>query len=203
MRKANEIRRDELQSMYQNLWGHWCPIHQCDMTYFLEGSSRWRWRCLSCQSAAAHKNRAERRKDPAFRKAEKARYRKWLAKRIAENPDAAAKYRAIRKRWQYKRRERLAASPLSTEDLLLFDQTYSYCLRCGSTDDLTIDHIVPLAKGGGSEFLNLQCLCRLCNSSKQTDIVDYRVRIPIALQPITGEGNIPAPELAHYQSKLR
>jgi 5-methylcytosine-specific restriction endonuclease McrA len=41
-----------------------------------------------------------------------------------------------------------------------------YCTECGSTDDLTADHIVPLARGGPSEMSNVQILCRSCNGSK-------------------------------------
>ncbi len=41
------------------------------------------------------------------------------------------------------------------------------CNYCGSTDDLTIDHIKPTSLGGPHENSNLQILCRSCNSSKQ------------------------------------
>lgn len=40
------------------------------------------------------------------------------------------------------------------------------CRACGSTDDLTVDHVIPRAKGGGHELANLQTLCRSCNSRK-------------------------------------
>lgn len=40
------------------------------------------------------------------------------------------------------------------------------CLTCGSTEDLTIDHIVPIVRGGGDEDHNLRTLCRRCNSRK-------------------------------------
>jgi len=40
------------------------------------------------------------------------------------------------------------------------------CKRCGSQDDLTLDHIVPLSKGGSDDPKNLQLLCQSCNSSK-------------------------------------
>ncbi|MGR2681567.1 HNH endonuclease [Chromobacterium haemolyticum] len=37
---------------------------------------------------------------------------------------------------------------------------------CRSTQDLTIDHIKPLSKGGSDDLANLQFLCRPCNSAK-------------------------------------
>jgi hypothetical protein len=41
-----------------------------------------------------------------------------------------------------------------------------YCRACGSTEDLTIDHIVPERLGGTLDPANLQVLCRTCNSRK-------------------------------------
>lgn len=40
------------------------------------------------------------------------------------------------------------------------------CVFCGSTEKLEIDHIKPVSKGGLSEFLNLQVLCKKCNVKK-------------------------------------
>ena len=48
------------------------------------------------------------------------------------------------------------------------------CRKCGrKTDDLEIDHIVPIAKGGKSTMDNLQTLCRRCNREKGTNIEYY------------------------------
>ena len=40
------------------------------------------------------------------------------------------------------------------------------CEYCGRPDRLTVDHIVPISKGGDSRRENLQCLCKPCNSRK-------------------------------------
>lgn len=39
------------------------------------------------------------------------------------------------------------------------------CARCGAAEDLTADHVVPLARGGTNDG-ERQVLCRPCNSSK-------------------------------------
>lgn len=40
------------------------------------------------------------------------------------------------------------------------------CAQCGTTESLTIDHIVPLSKGGTHRIENLQVLCYPCNQAK-------------------------------------
>jgi 5-methylcytosine-specific restriction endonuclease McrA len=43
-----------------------------------------------------------------------------------------------------------------------------WCSRCGSTIDLTGDHVLPMARGGerNPEVEDIVVLCRRCNSSK-------------------------------------
>lgn len=52
-----------------------------------------------------------------------------------------------------------------------------HCLSCNTQfdyEDLTIDHVVPLSRGGSNYIRNLQPLCGHCNSSKYTSHIDYR-----------------------------
>ena len=43
------------------------------------------------------------------------------------------------------------------------------CVKCGSRENLEIDHVVPLARGGSNRLENLQLLCRSCNRRKGVD----------------------------------
>lgn len=40
------------------------------------------------------------------------------------------------------------------------------CRHCGSTERLSIDHVIPWSKGGAHDESNFQTLCRSCNSAK-------------------------------------
>ena len=58
-------------------------------------------------------------------------------------------------------------APLTTEEWLrILENAGGCCESCGSSKDITIDHIVPIIKGGKHTAKNIQVLCRKCNSSK-------------------------------------
>ncbi len=42
-----------------------------------------------------------------------------------------------------------------------------WCSACGTTEQLTADHILAYSQGGSNTLDNLQVLCRSCNSRKQ------------------------------------
>jgi 5-methylcytosine-specific restriction endonuclease McrA len=45
------------------------------------------------------------------------------------------------------------------------------CANCGTKERLTIDHIIPIARGGRHSIGNLQSLCLFCNSSKNSKLI--------------------------------
>lgn len=52
---------------------------------------------------------------------------------------------------------------------------YSYlCLCCKEQKPLTVDHVIPVTKGGRNDVSNLQPLCKECNSRKGQKTIDYR-----------------------------
>jgi 5-methylcytosine-specific restriction endonuclease McrA len=40
------------------------------------------------------------------------------------------------------------------------------CQYCGSTRNLTIDHVIPRCKGGGDQWENVALACSACNTRK-------------------------------------
>ena len=50
-----------------------------------------------------------------------------------------------------------------------------HCLCCGRLARLTVDHVIPIAKGGSDSIDNVQPLCINCNRLKQTTIMDFRL----------------------------
>lgn len=57
----------------------------------------------------------------------------------------------------------------------LCQQYDNKCLCCERTDVLlTVDHVIPISKGGSNFISNIQPLCRPCNSTKALKIIDFR-----------------------------
>jgi len=52
-----------------------------------------------------------------------------------------------------------------------------YCVYCGSTDNLSIDHIIPISKGGNQDPKNLIRACSSCNKSKNASFfIDWYIK---------------------------
>lgn len=77
----------------------------------------------------------------------------------------------------FKRRCLIKEGNLTKDDIK--EILSSPCLKCGSVGKTTIDHIVPLSKGGTNNKDNVQPLCLKCNDSKGIKIVDYRKYVQI------------------------
>lgn len=68
---------------------------------------------------------------------------------------------------QYKRRKRMAVGFFSFEEWELLKKKFdNRCANCKELKKLEADHIKPLSKGGTNFIMNIQPLCRSCNSSK-------------------------------------
>ena len=57
-----------------------------------------------------------------------------------------------------------------SERSAVYTKTEGHCAICGKFvpyTEFTVDHIVPLAKGGSNDLSNPQCACGVCNRIKQ------------------------------------
>lgn len=76
-----------------------------------------------------------------------------------------------------KRRARILDSEGSftpDEWTALCEKYGNICLCCKEKKPLTIDHVIPLSKGGKNSIDNIQPLCLECNMYKHTKTIDYR-----------------------------
>ena len=67
------------------------------------------------------------------------------------------------------RRERLRAQKLKDSSWWQQQLSRGVCYYCGKRyveGDLTMDHRVPLARGGVSSRSNIVCCCKSCNTQK-------------------------------------
>lgn len=135
--------------------------------------------------------RAERVKE-SYRRHREKRLAWHKAKRDA-NPEI---HRENSRRWQRENRERAnllgrikkqrrrAAGTLTVADWELVLDVYGRaCLACGKPE-VTIDHVVPISRGGLNDVTNVQPLCGLCNTSKGTWTMDYR---PVPWEDLAGQ----------------
>lgn len=164
-----------------------------DFNFKDKSTGRRRSVCRKCQSVetveykTAHRKqiRANSTKYYAEHKEELLeRQKKWRA----EHPEQARKAHS---KWQkqnldkvnaatHRRRSNLnnAEGNYTAQEWRDLKAKYDHrCLMCGRQEPdvkLTVDHIVPPAKGGTNSIDNIQPLCKSCNSKKHQGIVDLR-----------------------------
>lgn len=78
---------------------------------------------------------------------------------ISPRPTSGGETTRLRMRRQHERTRATSYAKLAQRD-------GERCAVCGSTDALTVDHIVPIARDGTNELSNLQLLCFGCNVKK-------------------------------------
>lgn len=65
------------------------------------------------------------------------------------------------------------ARPAIPDDVKIFvwQRDEGRCTRCGRSEDLEFDHIIPRSMGGSDSARNLQLLCAPCNQAKGGNLV--------------------------------
>lgn len=66
--------------------------------------------------------------------------------------------------------------------LNIFKRDNHSCQYCGSNKDLSIDHVMPRSRGGGSSWKNLVAACKPCNARKG-DETPEEANMPLNQRP--------------------
>lgn len=77
-----------------------------------------------------------------------------------------------RKRYQMVKKLPGSATTKQIKNLLISSDTCTYCGCSLEQEQKSIDHIVPLSKGGTNEITNLAVSCIKCNCSKKDKILE-------------------------------
>ena len=72
--------------------------------------------------------------------------------------------------YEFKRLEACKYTSNPTVRKKIFKRDGRICKHCKTNKNLTLDHIIPISKGGQNILENLQILCKSCNSKKGTKI---------------------------------
>ena len=79
--------------------------------------------------------------------------------------EAVARREAKREALEHRRRQFSSRRPRLVL-LMLAAGVEHRCAHCRTTENLTVDHILAVSRGGSDELDNLQFLCQPCNSRK-------------------------------------
>jgi 5-methylcytosine-specific restriction endonuclease McrA len=80
----------------------------------------------------------------------------------------------------YRARRRLSSGTISPTEWRDVCAKYGdKCLCCGADGPLTMDHVIPLSRGGSHSVDNIQPLCSTCNSKKYNKTLDYRSNVVV------------------------
>lgn len=114
-----------------------------------------------CRPCNAAYSRDRYQHDEAFRNNKRSINNAWVSKNCLEKSDWHAKEL---------RRKLLRRNAIGTYTIEQWNKSLDYfnhaCAYCGTTTDLTIEHIIPVSKGGTHYIYNLIPACSACNYSK-------------------------------------
>ena len=130
-------------------------------------------RCKTCEKAR-HKKDYQNSKDYNI---------KWARKHRSENYEQRLE---IERKSRFKNKEKLRPSKNARQRIrnrviqggtyLILDKELrkiynSPCFNCGSMKDQSLDHIIPISRGGSHSVGNIMTLCLPCNISKKAKLL--------------------------------
>lgn len=160
----------------------WCGIEQPidEFTFENKAENRRKHYCKACNQKRLQKYYSENRakllnqkkqnyradkpkyleKSRQYRKSNPDKVKASMATWINNNPDAIKRNNKKRKAVT----RGASAKYISVKEIQKLST--APCFYCGSTEDIQIDHVVPIARGGTHSIGNLISACKNCNSSK-------------------------------------
>jgi 5-methylcytosine-specific restriction endonuclease McrA len=133
--------------------------------------------CRSCWKVYCREYRETHSEFYGSIKARAAEWREQHPERVRELTRRWRREHPEQCAWAHRQREaqKRGGGTYSREEwLALLKSHEGKCAKCGATEDITADHIVPLALGGSNTIDNIQPLCRSCNSRKGATVGDFR-----------------------------
>ena len=140
-----------------------------------KGYTGYGCRCDACVTANAEYLKSYRKRPGATEQHQRNK-RKWIAanpERHAENARRSARNGDIRRKTLIRNGDMRLVTERDWQRLCA--RHGNCCFYCGEAKPLTMDHIIPIARGGRHSIGNLIPACRNCNAQKRTRlIVEWR-----------------------------
>lgn len=181
---------DKLKALKQPKKNKKRKPHFCSICKLIE-AEKHKLYCIECRQIRKQQIKKIQRLNYKFRYPEKHKEKKKKQKkrRQERNPEnfklknriQRIKYRkrnpnkikAARHRYQARLRNAEGSFTAQEWEQVKLNQQNKckFCNVSGEINPLTVDHIIPLSKGGSNYISNIQGLCMLCNSTKRDLII--------------------------------
>jgi hypothetical protein len=135
------------------------------------------WRHAHLDHVKKHRNehrRQNRERIKAVRRAYEERNRERIQTRNREYKRRDPIANRIREHRRRARKRAAGGHHTAAQWRALCDFFGNVCLCCGAAGNLSIDHVIPISRGGNDDITNVQPLCLPCNQSKRDQEIDYR-----------------------------
>ncbi len=156
---------------------HYCAEEGCKKRCHGRGLCHYHYSQLADVKARVNDLRARRPKLKAQRHEDYLKHRRGYVARSKAWAEAHPENRkdSIRRNSSKRRAQKATTTvqDISAQDVRkLFESTNGRCVYCGAKTKLTLDHVVPLSRGGIHALENLVGACFSCNSSKGNKLTE-------------------------------